>query len=42
LKTTGEQSPDINQGVDLANSEIGAGDQGLMFGTSHYTKISRS
>lgn len=26
------QSPDINQGVDLANGEIGAGDQGIMFG----------
>lgn len=28
----GEQSPDINQGVDRADGEIGAGDQGLMFG----------
>lgn len=27
-----EQSPDINQGVDLENGEIGAGDQGIMFG----------
>ena len=26
------QSPQINQGVDLAGGEIGAGDQGLMFG----------
>lgn len=26
------QSAHINQGVDLANGEIGAGDQGLMFG----------
>ena len=32
LNTIGEQSPDINQGVDRANGEIGAGDQGLMFG----------
>ncbi|MCK9491170.1 MAG: methionine adenosyltransferase [Sulfurimonas sp.] len=32
LNTIGEQSPDINQGVDLADGEIGAGDQGLMFG----------
>jgi S-adenosylmethionine synthetase len=28
----GEQSPDINQGVSQADGEIGAGDQGLMFG----------
>ncbi|NOQ30776.1 MAG: methionine adenosyltransferase [Helicobacteraceae bacterium] len=28
----GEQSPDVNQGVDRENGEIGAGDQGLMFG----------
>ena len=27
-----EQSPDINQGVDRASGEIGAGDQGIMFG----------
>lgn len=27
-----QQSPDINQGVDLENGEIGAGDQGIMFG----------
>jgi len=27
-----EQSPDINQGVDQENGEIGAGDQGIMFG----------
>ena len=27
-----KQSPDINQGVDLANGEVGAGDQGIMFG----------
>ena len=26
------QSPDINQGVDQKNGEIGAGDQGIMFG----------
>ncbi len=32
LNGIGEQSPDINQGVDQANGEIGAGDQGLMFG----------
>ena len=32
LNGLGEQSPDINQGVDLADGEIGAGDQGLMFG----------
>ncbi|KIM09076.1 MAG: S-adenosylmethionine synthetase [Sulfurovum sp. PC08-66] len=32
LNGIGEQSPDINQGVDRENGEIGAGDQGLMFG----------
>ncbi len=32
LNGIGEQSPDINQGVDLECGEIGAGDQGLMFG----------
>ncbi len=32
LNAIGEQSPDINQGVDQAGGEIGAGDQGLMFG----------
>ena len=32
LNGVGEQSPDINQGVDRADGEIGAGDQGLMFG----------
>jgi S-adenosylmethionine synthetase len=32
LNGIGEQSPDINQGVDRAGGEIGAGDQGLMFG----------
>lgn len=32
LNGIGEQSPDINQGVDKADGEIGAGDQGLMFG----------
>ncbi len=32
LNGIGEQSPDINQGVDQACGEIGAGDQGLMFG----------
>ena len=32
LNGVGEQSPDINQGVDKKSGEIGAGDQGLMFG----------
>ncbi len=32
LNGIGEQSPDINQGVDKSDGEIGAGDQGLMFG----------
>ncbi len=32
LNAVGEQSPDINQGVDKQSGEIGAGDQGLMFG----------
>ena len=32
LNGVGEQSPDISQGVDQASGEIGAGDQGLMFG----------
>ncbi|WP_310441959.1 methionine adenosyltransferase [Sulfurimonas sp.] len=32
LNAVGEQSPDINQGVSQADGEIGAGDQGLMFG----------
>ncbi len=32
LNAIGEQSCDINQGVDQASGEIGAGDQGLMFG----------
>ena len=32
LNAVGEQSQDINQGVDQADGEIGAGDQGLMFG----------
>jgi S-adenosylmethionine synthetase len=32
LNGVGEQSPDINQGVSLEDGEIGAGDQGLMFG----------
>lgn len=32
LNGIGEQSPDINQGVDQQDGEIGAGDQGLMFG----------
>ena len=27
-----QQSPDINQGVDQSTGEIGAGDQGIMFG----------
>jgi S-adenosylmethionine synthetase len=32
LNGIGEQSADINQGVDREDGEIGAGDQGLMFG----------
>jgi len=32
LNAIGEQSIDINQGVDKRNGELGAGDQGLMFG----------
>jgi S-adenosylmethionine synthetase len=32
LNGIGEQSSDINQGVDQASGELGAGDQGLMFG----------
>ncbi|MFT5662362.1 MAG: S-adenosylmethionine synthetase [Sulfurimonas sp.] len=32
LNGIGEQSPDINQGVDQSSGEIGAGDQGMMFG----------
>ncbi|CAA6814035.1 MAG: S-adenosylmethionine synthetase (EC [uncultured Sulfurovum sp.] len=32
LNGIGEQSPDINQGVDQTSGDIGAGDQGLMFG----------
>jgi S-adenosylmethionine synthetase len=32
LNAIGEQSPDISQGVDQESGEIGAGDQGLMFG----------
>jgi S-adenosylmethionine synthetase len=32
LNAVGEQSPDINQGVDQEGGKIGAGDQGLMFG----------
>ena len=32
LNAIGEQSPDISQGVDQEGGEIGAGDQGLMFG----------
>ena len=32
LNGIGEQSSDINQGVDQESGEIGAGDQGLMFG----------
>ena len=32
LNGIGEQSPDINRGVDLIHGEIGAGDQGMMFG----------
>ena len=32
LNGIGEQSPDINQGVDQGSGDIGAGDQGMMFG----------
>jgi len=32
LNAVGEQSPDINQGILLCGGEIGAGDQGMMFG----------
>ena len=32
LNGIGEQSSDINQGVDQSSGEIGAGDQGIMFG----------
>lgn len=32
LNAVGEQSLDINRGVDRTDGEIGAGDQGLMFG----------
>lgn len=32
LNAIGEQSPDINQGVDRSDGELGAGDQGVMFG----------
>jgi S-adenosylmethionine synthetase len=32
LTSIGKQSSDIAQGVDRADSELGAGDQGLMFG----------
>ncbi len=32
LNGIGEQSADINQGVDQVGGDIGAGDQGLMFG----------
>jgi len=32
LNGIGEQSPDINVGVDQEGGDIGAGDQGLMFG----------
>jgi S-adenosylmethionine synthetase len=32
LNAIGEQSADIKQGVDKANGELGAGDQGIMFG----------
>ena len=32
LNGIGEQSPDINQGVDQEDGATGAGDQGLMFG----------
>ncbi|MGZ9429053.1 methionine adenosyltransferase [Mycoplasma sp. 1012] len=32
VSNVNSQSPDINQGVDQKNGEIGAGDQGIMFG----------
>ena len=32
LNGIGEQSSDVNQGVDQENGELGAGDQGIMFG----------
>ncbi len=32
LNAIGEQSIDINQGVDKTSGELGAGDQGFMFG----------
>jgi S-adenosylmethionine synthetase len=32
MNALNKQSPDINQGVDRADGEIGAGDQGMMFG----------
>ncbi len=32
LTSIGKQSPDIAQGVDRSSEELGAGDQGLMFG----------
>ena len=32
LNGVGEQSPDIRQGVELEDGEVGAGDQGMMFG----------
>jgi S-adenosylmethionine synthetase len=32
LVSIGEQSPDIKQGVDRADGQLGAGDQGIMFG----------
>lgn len=32
LTAIGKQSPDIAQGVDRDNQELGAGDQGIMFG----------
>ena len=32
LNGINKQSPDINQGVDRADGEVGAGDQGMMFG----------
>ena len=32
LTSIGKQSADIAQGVDLSDTELGAGDQGLMFG----------